>query len=515
MRLLIFTLLFYFHLPLSAQYISKAIDFQDLLLSEAPLTIIELDNGDFILETNIREVNEYGGVGLSRISSMGDIIWEMFVDSLQINNSIHTILMNDGTILIAGKNLSDTPEPSMRFIHFDDMGNILNQFFYGEELDNELLFRIIKLEEGFIAVVFLPSDTEYDKPHLIRFSEIFEIIWENSYDALFTTSLFVGDIYEDEDGNIYAGGSAAAGGPKRRPMMIKLDAQGEEIWRFYDPKYSYNCSGGILPTSNGSVFLTGCLHQSEHNEPTTYYSNPMRVVKVTESGEQLSEKNLFRYSLIDWNARIFKENGTYICAGLGHGEEYDTENFEMPTLAAFIGSYDSEFNLLWERFIIDERYSSIPNSFSRMIQAQNGDLVLVGYAYPEIAGSIEIDTWFVRTDSLGCLEPNCGFLQTIDEDGNYGTLTATEDIQQNPTNPLSVQISPNPAREQITVSLLGKQPKIQTLTLVDVQGRIVKEYDTTFISAEFNLDIPREVKGMCYLRALTEAGVWVKKIVVE
>ena len=515
MRLLIFTLLFYLHLPLSAQYISKAIDFQNLLLNEVPYGIIEQENGDFIIETIITEVNEYGLVGLSRLNPEGEVVWETFIDSLSISCCLHTIQMNNGTILIAGNPIPLGQEAGMRFIQLDTMGNVLQQFSYGQELENESLFNITKLEEGFIAVIGLTTENGNDNPYLIKFSENFEVVWEYSYDALSTTSLLFGHVYEDEDGSIYAGGSAAAGGPKLRPMMVKLNAQGEELWRFYDPKYSYNCSGGVLPTSNDDILLTGCLHQSEHNEPTTYYSNPRRVVKVTATGEQLWEKNLFRYSLIKWNTRIFKENGTYICAGFGHGEEYDTEDFEMPTFAAFIGGYDSEFDLLWERFIIDERYSNIPNSFTRMTEAQNGDLVLVGYAYPEIGGSIEADTWFVRTDSLGCLEPNCGFLQTIDEDGNYGTLTATEDIQQNPTNPLSVQISPNPAREQITVSLLGKQPKIQTLTLVDVQGRIVKEYDTTFLSAEFNLEIPREVKGICYLRALTEAGVWVKKIVVE
>lgn len=513
-----FFLLFYIHLPLSAQYISKAIDFQNLSLLEIPSTLLELENGDFIVEVIIAEVNDNGYTGLSKLNPQGEVIWQQFVDSLRASCCGQTIQLDDESFVVSGQYASnEEEEDKLLFVHLDTMGNLLSRFRYGSELENERLYNLHKLEEGFIAIAFLPSETEYDKPHLIRFSENLEILWEYSYEALFTTSLLLLQVHEDDEGNLYVAGSTAAGGPKRGPMIIKLNSQGDELWRFYDPKLSYSCAGSIYPTTNGNVLLRGCLHQSEHNESTLYWPNPNRIVSVTPEGNLAWEKNLWRYSRIAWGSCILREDGTYICTGQGHGEEYDEGEFEMSLGAGYIGCYDSEFNLLWERFINDERYApEISHTLNRVVETHNNDLVFTGQAHPELEnGNIAGDTWFVRTDSLGCLEPNCGFLQTIDEDGNYSSLTATEDIQQNPTNPLSVQISPNPAREQVTVKLLGQQPKIKTLTLVDVQGRVVKEYDTVFLSAEFNLDIPQEIKGICYLRALTEAAVWVKKIVVE
>ena len=118
------------------------------------------------------------------------------------------------------------------------------------------------------------------------------------------------------------------------------------------------------------------------------------------------------------------------------------------------------------------------------------------------------------TDSVGCLQPNCGFVQIIDEDGNYSTLTATEDIQKNNTNPLSVKLYPNPARDVLSIDLLGEQPNLEKIELIDAVGRLIKSYPTPNQNT-FTLDLPEGIKGIYFLKGYTDAGIWTKKVVVE
>ena len=72
-------------------------------------------------------------------------------------------------------------------------------------------------------------------------------------------------------------------------------------------------------------------------------------------------------------------------------------------------------------------------------EAPNGDLVFAGTVTDSING---IDVWIVKTDSEGCLTPDCGLIQVA---------TATEDARA-PRPVDRLRIAPNPARDFVTLS---------------------------------------------------------------
>ena len=112
--------------------------------------------------------------------------------------------------------------------------------------------------------------------------------------------------------------------------------------------------------------------------------------------------------------------------------------------------YSADGRLLWEKIYKDVNYEFDISLFLDVKEAENGDLVCTGELW-DINGAWNdaTYTWLVRVDSMGCFEPGCCPIDTIQMiyvDKKY--IPDSVDKKN-----YSIIIYPNPADDMITISL--------------------------------------------------------------
>jgi hypothetical protein len=501
----IISLVFIF--PLQSQdFISKIFDFDN----RSDLGSITITINDTLLILS-RATNDSLNqcAYLIKTDLEGELIWDMHIDSLDPRNRKQLLATSEGGFIVSGSPSNGQEDKNLKLMLFNNLGNLINEFSYGENLEDEYSSGIFKLTDGYLLnASILPEDEEgLIHPILIKLNQDFEVVWETELSDNLYQNYQLKWAQEDSQGNIYASGRE--GSFFNYSVMIKLNAEGEQLWRYSHPENNRLYGGEGLLLDDNNIYLTGARDFTIPEDGESWVW-PIFIMKINSEGELVWEKNLWHLEDRFLTGLQIKENGEIILSGSAEN------NLTGIGGGCWIEAYDADFNSIWERYVIDQRYV-LAYKFVRDANEQaNGNLVFTGRADSALPGQniIQTDTYLLITDSIGCLEPNCGFIQIIDEDGNYSTLTATEDIQQNSTNPLSVKVYPNPAQDILSIELLGEQPELNKLELTDAVGRILKNYPVQN-QVNFTLTLPPSAKGIYFLKGYTDAGIWTKKIVVE
>jgi hypothetical protein len=502
---------------LLAQYQSRIIPIEGTIAAGG--NVIHTVEDGFLMQFHSFTGDDFhSGMGVIKTDFDGNLIWSNHIDSLWSGNDKHTIFEENGTIITAGDNQIDEKEDNIQIVKIDATnGNTIDVINYGADWFGERSFGLFDYPGGYILSMTIPveEDQLYRHPVLVRFDENFNVIWEKEFDEPEYAVYQVRNAWYDSEGNIYYSGRDGFG-LFNHTIVGKLSNEGDEIWHYKHPIRNEQFSGGEGLMLNNEDALLVFNRPDDETSPWDWFSRVPSLMKINFSGEFLNEFPIQNMD-IRQHAGIFeRENSDFIIIGQGRDlYEYHLNKFE-----GWIIAHDIQSNRLWQRIIIDQRFSPLDNTVVQNpliagVELSDGSMVFIGGittdgTNPQYSGKF----WFVHTDSEGCLEPDCGYLQIIDENGNYSTTTAVEDIQQNPENPHSIKINPNPATDEINVSLLGQHPKINQLELINAEGQVLKVYEEQVFTSEIRLDIPANANGTCYLRAFTEAGIWAKKVVI-
>ncbi len=502
---LIFTV-FSFTSLFSQSFVSKIFDYQGR--TDAGLHILQ-SNDKILFSSTVTNDSMVSATRLTEIDLSGEVIWETVFDSLLIGHSHNLFSYGEDGYLLCTDDLFNSEGNNIKFLFLDAEGNIIEEMNYGENWMEERSSGLFELSDSYLLILSVPSETnDGNHPVLVKMNENLETIWETELEDNLYENYNLRWAKEDSQGNIYATGREGAF--HNYSVMIKINAEGEQLWRYSHPTYNRLHGGlGMLLDDDG-IYLTGARDFTVPSDGESFVF-PNYIIKLSTEGEFLWEKNLW----FPWDRLIsnfsFRRDDEIIFHGAADGGETDLVG------GSWIASYNTDFDLNWERIIIDRRYKYIGRSSIYSVTEYDSQLICLGKqpALSQIqAGVVQSDTYLLITDSLGCLEPGCGFIQIIDEDGNYSTITATEDIQSNADNPLSVKVFPNPVSEVLSVKLLGEQPELTGLELIDAAGRVVKNYPLPVGNA-FTLTVPPVASGIYFLRGHTGAGVWTKKITVR
>ena len=512
-----FPLFLIFNSSLLAQYQSRIIPIDGTIAAGGNL-IHTVEDG-FLMQFHSYTGDDFhSGMGIIKTDFEGNLIWSTHIDSLWCANEKHTIFEDNGVIVTAGDNQIEEKENNIQILKIDvTSGNTLEVIDYGADWLGERCLGLFDYMGGYIMSMTIPVDDDqsYRYPVIVRFDEDFNVIWEKELEEPEYAVYRIQNIWYDQEGNIYYAGRDGYS-LFNHTIVGKMTASGDEVWHYKHPIRNEQISGGEgLMLKNEDALLI-FNRTDDETSPWEYFSYVPSVMKINFAGELLSE-NFIQNVDVKYHAGIFeKENSEYIITGRGR----DLDEYSFHKSEGWIVAHNFENERLWQRIIIDQRFSPLDNNIvgNPLItgtELSDGTMVFIGLittdgTNPQYSGKF----WFVHTDSVGCLEPNCGYLQIIDENGNYSTTTAVEDIQKNPKNPHSVRINPNPASDQVNISLLGEHPEINQLELINAEGQLLKVYKEQGFTSNIRLDIPLTASGVCYIRAFTEAGIWTKKVVI-
>ncbi len=279
---------------------------------------------------------------------------------------------------------------------------------------------------------------------------------------------FAVSVAEDQEGDIYVTGVGqhAAAGHSGDAFLVKLDAQGNVLWRRYWPRLSgYN---NILITPSGHVIVVGYV-QYDIVEWPGWTEQRALVVKYAPNGTQVWAKEPIQS---DGYMRpcgftdgfVQPDNSIIACGTMRTSETLDK---------GMIFKFDPDGEVIWSRLYsyYDGPWPGNDQVFNDVEPTSDGGFILTGgvtrfidstYTHPE-------KLWLVKLDSLGCLVPGC---QLIDD-------TGINDIALNLNQYFSIWPNPVMGTGQVEVSFDPPQGFTATgtlrLVLLDALGRKVHD----------------------------------------
>ncbi|MGD8489524.1 MAG: hypothetical protein PVI68_10950 [Anaerolineae bacterium] len=198
------------------------------------------------------------------------------------------LLLDDGGTLIVGR--ADNPRPShriwtgkARLIRTDAEGDVLWQKDYGGEVDSMFYCPIQTGEDEYVILGQIAASYARDEEdiYLVKIDGEGNEIWSQTYGG---RGMDAGNmVRQTADGGFIIVGDradefATEGGYQSDLVLIKTDAEGNEVWtRTYGDKILY-MGYGVVQTPDGGYILTGW-------EAKTIPDRDVIAIKTDENGE--------------------------------------------------------------------------------------------------------------------------------------------------------------------------------------------------------------------------------------
>lgn len=317
----------------------------------------------------------------------------------------------------------------------------------------------------------------------------------NRSEVLTTVDLAPGNGY-------YLGGQAHMGGGNYDQWLLRVDGNGDVIWEEEYPTPYHDPSTHVTTLADSAaVFATAWSVNPDDDQV-------LALVKVEPNGSTVWSKT---YDGAAYNTALFavKEvspGGDLIAVGQS----------SLPSLFnGVLLRTTAQGDSVWMRYYqyADSVWTQGHGTLRDVVPTADGGFIAVGAAYPgsnnpnnpPIYGQ---DTWVVKVDSMGCLEPGCHLIT--------GLTSQVTNLRG------ALRVWPNPvlAQGQGQVQVTWDLPEAVTgsaqLTLVSLAGQVMGSWPVALAEQGHTLDLGGTAAGLYHVHLVVE-GRWVSgaKVVVE
>lgn len=358
---------------------------------------------------------------------------------------------SDGFIICGLTEERSEAELDFYIAKIDNEGNVIWQNSYGIAAIRDWAYEVKGTAEGGYIVVGWTA-LQNNNLSLLKISENGGVIWQKDYG---TTSSDYGLAVEVTDNNeILAAGKS--GGMIPSGFIVKADANGDTIWtKIYEGIYDIR---SIEKDVNGAFTISGFVI-----EP---YSSAF-LAKCDSTGSIIWLKKYVDVSQ-SWSFDHKKvSDGGYIMAIIKSGiTDYDFSIIRTDDTGA----------VMWERS------ADALNDYAKTI--------------------------IYLSDKGFLLSGNSGKKATLLKLGNNGELSPLSIVDKFNFQP-QFKVSPNPAKS--TINLQYNNLHIQSLTLTDLSGRVIK----TFPAESKSLNVSGIAAGLYFLQVEAEEGKTAEKVEIR
>ncbi|WP_196427297.1 hypothetical protein [Paenibacillus woosongensis] len=229
---------------------------------------------------------------------------------------------SDGGYVAAGDKYCETPDENCSYVvKLNSSGEILwekEMVYYDYDYEENTAFTVIETSDGSILVGGEIRDGSYGRPRFVpyvfRLSADGELLWQKYYPRMPYYQQSASYIQETSDGDfvITGGGwNEYSGSPA---YLLKINANGEEIWsKTYPIGYSGSFNNIIL-TSDDGVIVAGSRTLEEYDRVSLPY-----LLKIDHNGEVVWMKT----DETDYvtSTSITSEDGNYILTRYNPGTQ--------------------------------------------------------------------------------------------------------------------------------------------------------------------------------------------------
>jgi hypothetical protein len=308
---------------------------------------------------------------------------------------------------------------------------------------------------------------------------------------------------QTKDGNfILAGlkyyGEGLGGDDSAFAWYAKVDTMGTILWEHVlDRGSPFYADDFWVSNANDNYYLTGTLLANHGLTPYDLHNDSSYCVmaKINENnGEIIWHKQMFtnRERIQDLYTAIgsltYKNGGLY--GLLTHNVTNGSNQYVM------FAKFDMEGNILWKRLFQQADYSNRAYSLTPIADG----FLICGDAKDSTHTKGDSDAWLIKTDTNGCIIPNCnakdGLVQII-----------------NPERILTV--FPNPAQNEINIETIGKNIQLSSFEVYNLLGQILLTQTAQNINAStINTETLNNGTYLIVI-TLTNGSQAVKKVVIS
>ena len=262
--------------------------------------------------------------------------------------------------------------------------------------------------------------------------------------------------------------------------IIKTDKQGNQQWKKTYGNPIYNNHGGFITQSKDTCIV---VTYSSAYEAGEYANRQVFIAKLGIDGNEKWNKRIGLFVLGNYSSWIHTlADGSFVISG-GH-EIKDT-------LAKWIGwlfKLNKNGDSLWYKEYAIIQGPQDANQLWHFSPTPDKGFACAGYLYPNSSGGPD-DIWVFKTDSMGCLVPNC-----------HVGIT-----EFNPNAGAQMVVYPNPFKEAFAINYnLPKESKKGVFKLRDVFGKLI-----------YSTPLSMNVNQLQVVASSLKAGMYVATFIVD
>lgn len=451
--------------------------------------VIDLDTGYLALTSNIAADNSYT-LSVGQLTANGDLLPRSQVMTAKYVMSAPRLTSNaTGYLVTAVLNDFESnayDKNKLKLKYYSHSGENLFELSLDSLFSSELKDVQLLSDGSFLVVMGSRINAAKYSFEFLKISETGALLWRQQSDYLVDHRALT--LCATADGGFIIGGAKLFYKDTLTNMglfdkldaaMIKLDADGNELWRKVFDTNHKSMGHSLIQTRDGNfLFLVRQQQEDKH-----------QVIKLDGEGKEL------------WRSETAQNTGYLASKNLVEATDGTFWVFESDLY------YTDEIlsTPFCKRFNEDGQFLNEKHYFSEIAFAQHGygllatkdrGLLLFGDTFND---SVPYRAWLVKTDCQGCDNQSC--LDTL----CAPIISLPEGQQLVP----ELKLYPNPNTGSFTLDLSAFPPEKRVLHIFDAKGREVYE---SFVADKEIIDLNLE-RGMYFLEV--EGLGWLKKVIIE
>jgi hypothetical protein len=377
-------------------------------------------------------------------------------------------------------------------VKFDSIGNVIWEKTYFPNDKDVRLASVTSRPDG--KIIILGNNINQAQPQLgFTFVSLLDtsgsVIWTKTYNQVYSQQPIS---YKNTavGGGILATTHQINNTNYQRTAIYKLDANGNTQWQkilgyqapFQGPTVESVVAVSEMPDGNFLCYGGKSDYQSGLQRSWLVKLSPNGTVLKDTVYDFFESYDVFNPDLIP----IFKDDGFYM--GGDYFEDFDVNysNFNY-------SFFDYDLNLIWSK-----EYKKRQN-FNHIYfnkQLENGFIALAGFVFKDNPTNTA-DEWFMVLDSMGCETEICA-----NSLGIQPTLSPSS----------SLLLYPNPAQDEVYLSIDDVHYNNLNYTIIDISGKVVLRGTTQMRNA---VDISKLPNGYYVMQIVVEDSTISKSLIIS